>query len=484
MSLPPFPFDNSYARLPEHFHRSAQPAQAPDPELIRFNSPLAEELGIDVNESDEHELAAVFSGNSLPENAEPIALAYAGHQFGNFVPQLGDGRAVLIGEVIDQHQKRRDIQLKGAGRTEFSRGGDGRAPIGPVIREYIISEAMHTLGIPTTRALAAVTTGNAVMRERPEPGAVLTRVAASHIRVGTFEYFAYRQDTDAIRTLADYAISRHYPSLMFEDQPYQAFFRAVAHRQAELIADWMSIGFIHGVMNTDNMAISGETIDYGPCAFMDQYHANTVFSSIDAMGRYAYSNQPEIGYWNLARLAECLLPLFDGDKEETVETAKAILTEYREHYSTTWRERFGRKLGISSLTQENEPVVHELLGLMQQTGNDFTACFRELTRLASQGRAKEAATTLFADTQQARDWNARWVALLDAPEVMWQTNPAIIPRNHQVEAAVSAAQQGDLRHFHDLMAALESPFSATADTSAYRHPPTPQEQVARTFCGT
>ncbi|MGM0433138.1 MAG: protein adenylyltransferase SelO [Pseudomonadota bacterium] len=484
MPLPPFPFDNSYARLPEHFHRPSQPAQARDPELIRFNSPLAEELGIDVNESDEHELAAVFSGNSLPDNAEPIALAYAGHQFGNFVPQLGDGRAVLIGEVIDQHQKRRDIQLKGAGRTEFSRGGDGRAPIGPVIREYLISEAMHALGVPTTRALAAVTTGTGVIRDRPEPGAVLTRVAASHIRVGTFEYFAYRQDTDAIRTLADYAISRHYPSLMFEDQPYQAFFRAVAQRQAELIADWMSIGFIHGVMNTDNMAISGETIDYGPCAFMDQYHANTVFSSIDAMGRYAYSNQPEIGYWNLARLAECLLPLFDGDRQETVETAKAILGEYREHYNSAWRERFGRKLGISSLAPEDEQVVHELLGIMQQTGSDFTATFRELARLARHKDAQEAAAALLGGTQQAQDWSARWTKLLDTPESMWQANPALIPRNHQVEAAIGAAQQGDLRHFHDLMAALESPFSATADTSVYRHPPAPEEQVARTFCGT
>lgn len=484
MPLPPFPFDNSYARLPEHFFRPAQPAPAPDPELIRFNSPLAEELGIDVNESDEHELAAVFSGNTLPDNADPIALAYAGHQFGNFVPQLGDGRAILIGEVIDQRQKRHDIQLKGAGRTDFSRGGDGRAPIGPVIREYLVSEAMHALGIPTSRALAAVTTGSTVMRQQPEPGAVLTRVAASHLRVGTFEYFAHRQDTDAIRTLADYSISRHYPSAMFEDQPYQALLCAVAQRQAELIADWMSIGFIHGVMNTDNMAISGETIDYGPCAFMDHYHANTVFSSIDARGRYAYSNQPEIGYWNLARFAECLLPLFDGTREQAVDTAKTILSDYREHYNNAWRERFGYKLGISSLTAEHESVVDELLALMQHHASDFTTTFRALTQHANLGNPRGAAITLFGDTTEARDWSVRWAELLDAPEQMWQANPAVIARNHQVEATIKDAQQGDLRHFHALLAVLEDPFSAAADASDFRHPPAPEQRIARTFCGT
>ncbi|MEQ6884978.1 protein adenylyltransferase SelO [Salicola sp. Rm-C-2C1-2] len=484
MPLPPFPFDNSYARLPESFHQPAKPAQAPDPELIRFNSPLAEELGIEVNESDEHELASVFSGNSLPENAEPIALAYAGHQFGNFVPQLGDGRAILIGEVIDQCQKRRDIQLKGAGRTGFSRGGDGRAPIGPVIREYIVSEAMHALGIPTTRALAAVTTGSTVMREGPEPGAILTRVAASHIRVGTFEYFAYRQDTEAIRTLADYAIARHYPSVMFEDQPYQSLLRAVAEQQAELIADWMSVGFIHGVMNTDNMAISGETVDYGPCAFMDHYHADTVFSSIDARGRYAYANQAEIGYWNLARFAESLLPLFDGSKDEAIETAKTLLGAYREHYNAAWRQRFGRKIGVSNLTPENESVVHDLLALMQRNGSDFTETFREMTRITQMDSPQKAAASLFGNTDDAQQWSSCWIGMLDSPDVMWEANPAVIPRNHQVEAAISAAQQGDLRRFHSLMAALKAPFSADADNSDYRSPPAPQERVPRTFCGT
>ena len=484
MPLPPFPFDNSYTRLPEHFYSPARPATAPDPELIRFNSPLAEELGIDVNESDEQELAAVFSGNDLPDNAEPIALAYAGHQFGNFVPQLGDGRAILIGEVIDQCQKRRDIQLKGAGRTHFSRGGDGSAPIGPVIREYILSEAMHALGIATTRALAAVTTGETVMRERPLPGAVLTRVAASHIRVGTFEYFAYRQDTEAIRALADYTIARHYPSLMFEEQPYQALLRAAAQRQAELIADWMSIGFIHGVMNTDNTALSGETIDYGPCAFMDNYHTNTVFSSIDAMGRYAYGNQPEIGYWNLARLAESLLPLFDGSREEVVETAKGILAEYREHYNTAWRERFGRKLGISTPSEDDDALIQGFLGLMQEHASDFTVTFRELTHVAGDGNGTSRAAALFGDTPRAREWAAQWATRLDDPEGMWQANPAIIPRNHQVEAAIREAEKGDLRRFQDLMAALEAPFSSSADASVYRHPPEPEERVARTFCGT
>ncbi len=484
MPLPPFPFDNSYTRLPEHFYSPARPATAPEPELIRFNSPLAEELGIDVNESDEQELAAVFSGNDLPDNADPIALAYAGHQFGNFVPQLGDGRAILIGEVIDQCQKRRDIQLKGAGRTHFSRGGDGSAPIGPVIREYILSEAMHTLGIATTRALAAVTTGETVMREHPLPGAVLTRVAASHIRVGTFEYFAYRQDTEAIRALADYTIARHYSSLMFEGQPYQALLRAVAQRQAELIADWMSVGFIHGVMNTDNMALSGETLDYGPCAFLDSYHANTVFSSIDAMGRYAYGNQPEIGYWNLARLAESLLPLFDGRRENAVETAKGILAEYRQYYNAAWLERFARKLGISAPTGEDEPLTQDLLALMQEHGSDFTVTFRELTHIANDGNGTSRAAALFNDTPPAREWAARWSARVDTPEVMWDANPAVIPRNHQVEQAIRAAEQGDLRHFHDLMAALATPFSPEADASVYYQPPEPQERVTRTFCGT
>ena len=484
MPLPPFPFDNSYRRLPEHFYCPARPAPAPDPELIRFNSPLADELGIDVNESDERELAAVFSGNDLPDNAEPIALAYAGHQFGNFVPQLGDGRAILIGEVIDQCQKRRDIQLKGAGRTDFSRGGDGSAPIGPVIREYVISEAMHALGIATTRALAAVTSGKTVMRERPQPGAVLTRVASSHIRVGTFEYFAYRRDTDALRSLADYTIARHYSSLMFEDQPYESLLRGVAQRQAELIADWMSVGFIHGVMNTDNMALSGETIDYGPCAFMDNYHANTVFSSIDAMGRYAYGNQPEIGYWNLARLAESLLPLFNGTRENAIDTAKGILTDYREHYNATWLERFGRKLGISAPTENDEALLQELLALMQEHGTDFTVTFRELTHIANDGNGTSRAATLFNDTPRAHEWAAQWATRLDTPNGMWLANPAIIPRNHQVETAIQAAEQGDLRHFHDLMGALETPFSTDAESSVYYHPPEPRERVARTFCGT
>lgn len=484
MPLPPFPFDNSYTRLPEHFYRPARPAAAPDPELIRFNSPLAEELGIDVNESDEQELAAVFSGNDLPDNAEPIALAYAGHQFGNFVPQLGDGRAILIGEIIDQCQKRQDIQLKGAGRTDFSRGGDGIAPIGPVIREYIVSEAMHSLGIATTRALAAVTTGNTVMRERPQPGAVLARVAGSHIRVGTFEYFAYQRDTDAIRKLADYTIARHFASLMFEDQPYEALLQAVAQRQAELIADWMSVGFIHGVMNTDNMTLSGETLDYGPCAFMDSYHANTVFSSIDARGRYAYGNQPNIGYWNLARLAESLLPLFSGSEETAVETAKGILEEYRQYYNTAWLERFGRKLGISMPTEDDEPLIQEILALMQEHSSDFTVTFRELTHIANDGKGIDRAAALFGDTPRAREWAAQWADRVDDPDGMWQVNPAIIPRNHQVEKAIRSAEQGDLRPFHDLMAALEAPFSTSADESAYYQPPAPDERVARTFCGT
>jgi len=341
-----FQFDNSYARLPERFYASVYPEPVEGPVLLKFNEALAAELGIDADLTDPQRLAAIFAGNVVPQGATPLAMAYAGHQFGSFVPQLGDGRAILIGEVIDRNGTRRDIQLKGAGPTPFSRRGDGRAALGPVLREYILSEAMNALGIPATRALAAVATGERVYREPPQPGAVFVRVASSHVRIGTFQYFAARRDVEGLRTLADYVIERHYPQLRNDDNPYSSLLRVVAIAQADLIARWMGIGFIHGVMNTDNMTLSGETIDFGPCAFLDEYDPMKVFSSIDQGGRYAYRNQPGVGQWNIARLAECLLPLIDADEEQAVAVANEVLTEYGERFQRKWLDVFRAKIGL------------------------------------------------------------------------------------------------------------------------------------------
>ena len=492
MPLPPFPFDNSYARLPEDFFEHSVPTPVTSPELIDFNAPLAEELGIDTSNADEAELASVFSGNRVPEGAEPIALAYAGHQFGNFVPQLGDGRAILLGEVIDQTHKRRDIQLKGAGRTPFSRGGDGRAPLGPVVREYLLSEAMHALGVPTSRALAAVGTGETVLRNRSEPGAILTRVAASHIRVGTFQFFAVRQKTDNVQQLADYAISRHYPAVMFTDTPYLELLRVVVLKQAELIAQWMSVGFIHGVMNTDNVAISGETLDYGPCAFMDTYHPDTVFSSIDMMGRYAYGNQPDIGYWNLARFAESLLPLIDDDKQRAVEKAKTVLAEFSSHYEAEWVRLMGAKIGLDSPAQSDRGLIQDLLALMATNELDFTRFFRELSHLAANPDDDTRVTTLLQTQEDWNSWLQRWLARLEqepeSPEErssrMLRTNPAIIPRNHLVERVIQQMESGNTTLFHELLDQFRDPFPTTLDGSAHTQPPSESERVQRTFCGT
>jgi len=492
MPLPPFPFDNSYARLSDAFFQYAEPTPVRTPNLIRFNEPLAEELGLDTTDTDEAELAVLFSGNQLPEGAEPIALAYAGHQFGNFVPQLGDGRAILLGEVIDGHHKRRDIQLKGAGRTPFSRGGDGRAPLGPVVREYLVSEAMHALGVPTSRALAAVWTGEPVLRNRPEPGAILTRVAASHIRVGTFQFFAARQMTENVQKLADYAISRHYPSAMFTDDPYLELLRVVVHKQAELIAQWMSLGFIHGVLNTDNVAISAETLDYGPCAFMDTYHPDTVFSSIDTMGRYAYGNQPDITYWNLARLAESLLPLIDDNKPRAVEQAKAVLAEFSEHYDAEWLRRMGAKIGLERPEQTDRELIQDLLALMASNQVDFTVFFRELAHLAASPDGDSRIVALLSAPEDWESWSQRWLTRLDQDKAtpdersarMLQTNPAIIPRNHLVERAIRQMEAGDSSLFHDLVEQLKDPFTTDRDDSPYTRPPIENEKVQRTFCGT
>lgn len=374
----PFPFDNSYARLPANFYARVEPTPVAEPWLIKLNRPLAEELRLDIAAL-ERDGAAIFSGNTVPAGAEPLAMAYAGHQFGTFVPQLGDGRAILLGEVIGRDGKRRDIQLKGSGQTPYSRRGDGRAALGPVLREYIVSEAMHALGVPTTRALAVTVTGQPVYREQILPGAVFTRVAASHIRVGTFQFFAARGDMDSVKALADHVIDRHYPELKAADEnPYLGLLKAVSARQAALIARWLHIGFIHGVMNTDNMTISGETIDFGPCAFMDAYDPKKVFSSIDQFGRYAYANQPAIGQWNLARLAETLVTLFDPTADVAVNLANDVLGEYGTIFQNHWLDGMRRKIGLSTAEDGDLELVQALLALMHKGGADFTLTFRSL----------------------------------------------------------------------------------------------------------
>ena len=491
--MPIFQFDNSYARLPEAFHQSAEPTPVTDPHLIAFNEELAAELDLETEAVSEQQLVRLLAGNELTERAEPLAMAYAGHQFGNFVPQLGDGRAILLGEVIDSCQKRRDIQLKGAGRTPFSRGGDGRAPIGPVLREYLVSEAMHALGVPTTRALAAVATGERVMRETAEPGAVLCRVAAGHVRVGSFEYFAARGDTDSVRALADYVIARHYPVLASEDAPYLALLRAVTERQAELVADWMSLGFIHGVMNTDNMAISGETIDYGPCAFMDRYHPDSVFSFIDKGGRYAYSNQPVLAQWNLARFAETLVPLLDEDQERAVALATDIIRGFSEVYEQQRRTRMNAKLGLATEQPGDDQLVDDLLEVMAAQEVDFTQLFRRLADVAEHPEREASVRMLFANPQAWQQWLPRWQQRLESePETaaacaarIRSVSPSVIPRNHLIERAIRRAQdEGDFSVFHQLREDFKDPYVSDAEREQRLGPPQPSEQVFRTFCGT
>lgn len=455
-------FDNSYARLPERFYTRLPPTPVAAPRLIALNAPLAGELGLDPAALRAPEGVAVLAGNTVPEGADPLAQAYAGHQFGGWVPQLGDGRAVLLGEVVGRDGKRRDIQLKGAGPTPYSRMGDGRAWLGPVLREYLMSEAMAVLGVPTTRALAAVATGETVQRERALPGAVLTRVAASHVRVGTFQYFAARGDTEALAALVDHVIARHYPAA---SGPLDLL-EAVVEAQARLVARWMSLGFIHGVMNTDNMAISGETIDYGPCAFMDGYHPARVFSSIDQFGRYAYNRQPEIALWNLAQFAGTLVPLLG---EEATEALTARLHAFPEAYQAAWTAAFTAKLGVED-GPEGADLATGLLGLMAASEADFTATFRAI----GAGEVPDA----LAGTDGFADWAARRAAAQTrAPS----GNPAVVPRGHLVEAAIVAGEAGDFGPFEALLAAVTDPFTARAGLV---EPPAPGEAVTRTFCGT
>jgi uncharacterized protein YdiU (UPF0061 family) len=490
-ALAAFSFDNSYARLPAHFFARQLPSAAEAPLLVMLNEPLAIELGLDVAAL-QRDGAEIFSGNALPEGADPLAMAYAAHQFGGFVPRLGDGRAILLGEVIDINGKRRDIQLKGAGQTPFSRRGDGRAALGPAMREYLVSEAMFALGLPTTRALALVTTGQPVYRETTLPGAVFTRVAGSHIRVGTFQFFAARGDVEGTRALADYVIDRHYPRVRDSIRPYLALFEAITERQAALIAGWLHVGFIHGVMNTDNMTISGETIDFGPCAFMDAYDPATVFSSIDRQGRYAYANQPAIGQWNLARLGETMLPLFDDDLDTATELANGIIKGFGARFQAHWLDGMRRKIGLATEEDGDLDLVQALLALMQAETADFTLTFRRLADLAENDDDAAFAGS-FATPEAAGPWLDRWRQRLaresqtppQRGKAMRAVNPAFIPRNHRVEQAIVAAvEEGDFSLFHALLDLLSKPYDDQPAFAAYAEPPKPAERVLQTFCGT
>lgn len=474
------PFDNSYARLPDVFFSRISPSPVAAPKLVALNDALVRNLGLDVAELKSAAGVAVLSGSAAPMGSDPIAQAYAGHQFGGFSPQLGDGRAMLLGEVIDADGIRQDIQLKGSGRTPYSRGGDGRAWLGPVLREYVISEAMAALGVPTTRALAAVTTGQNVMRETPLPGAVLCRVASSHIRVGTFQYFAARQDIASLQALTDYTIKRHYP----EAEGAMGLFAAVVSAQAELIASWMGIGFIHGVMNTDNTHVGGITIDYGPCAFMDSYHPARLYSSIDRKGRYAYGNQPEIIVWNLAQLATSLIPLMGEDADAAVLQATDVLHSFSDQFRTAWLAKFRAKLGLAQAKDGDEALINDLLARMAAQNADFTNTFRAL----GNGSARDQ----FSDPAVFDAWNTDWQARLSQEHstseaqnaLIRATSPAVIPRNHRVEQMIEAAVAGDFARFERLNAALATPFEEVAAFEDLKRPPTSDEEVTQTFCGT
>lgn len=488
-----FAFDNSYARLPERLFARVSPAPAPAPRLLQFNRPLAEELGLDPDRLMRPEGLDILSGNRVASGSDPIAMAYAGHQFGNWVPQLGDGRAILIGEVIDREGRRRDIQLKGAGRTPFSRMGDGKAPLGPVLREFIVSEAMASLGIPTTRSLAAVATGERVVRETIHTGAVLTRVAASHLRIGTFQFFYARRDMEALQLLADHAIARHDPDAAASDAPALALLEQAMARQADLVARWMGVGFIHGVMNTDNMTLSGETIDYGPCAFMDAYRVAEVFSSIDVLGRYAYGNQPRIAHWNLAQLAQTLLPLLPGPKEAAVEAMQALIDRFSQMFQEAWVAVMRRKLGLSRAAEDDADLAATLLSIMEDNGADFTLTFRGLAECAgADSAAASQVGDLFREPASVAAWADRWAArMADDPlspaerrSAMRAANPLFIPRNHLVEAALVAAEEGDFGPFERLRRALARPFEDQPDEAQLARPPRAGEAVTRTFCGT
>ncbi|MBM7579395.1 protein adenylyltransferase SelO [Jeotgalibacillus terrae] len=471
--------EQTYATLPEIFYSEMEPNPVASPELIVLNEPLAAELGLDPEVLEDEE--DILAGNEVPEGSKPIAQAYAGHQFGQFT-MLGDGRALLFGEQITPGGERKDIQLKGSGRTKFSRGGDGRAALGPMLREYIISEAMHGLGIPTSRSLAVTLTGETVMRERMLTGAVLTRVASSHLRVGTFEYAVRLTEAENVKALADYAIDRHFPHVKETENPYVGLLQEVMKKQAQLIANWQHVGFIHGVMNTDNMTISGESIDYGPCAFMNEYDPSTVFSSIDVQGRYAYGNQPHIGGWNLARFAESLVPVLHDDQDKAIELAQHEMNQYKDFYFNAWHSGMRQKLGLINEGTEDEQLIEQLMNLMHKNKADFTNTFRKLTlgEVPIQG-------------EEFAEWLARWNKRLErqdaSPEevrkVMQAHNPNVIPRNHRVEEAISAAvERDDLSVMHKLLNVLKDPYAYSDEQTPYCEGPDSDAGPYRTFCGT
>lgn len=478
-------FDNSYARLPESFFARLNPTPVRAPKFAVLNEPLAASLGLNVQALQSSEGIAVLAGNQIPKGADPLAQAYAGHQFGYF-NMLGDGRAVLLGEQITPQDKRVDIQLKGSGRTPYSRGGDGRAVLGPMLREYIISEAMHALGIPTTRSLAVVTTGQSVTREDEQIGAILTRVAESHLRVGTFQYASQWRTTEDLKALADYTLQRHFPEVDADENRYLSLLQAVIHRQAVLIAKWQLVGFIHGVMNTDNMALSGETIDYGPCAFMDTYDPATVFSSIDSHGRYAYGNQPYIAAWNLARFAETLVPLLDDNENQAIKLAEDSIAGFTELFHRNWMTGMRSKLGIFNEEPGDEALIEGLLGIMQKQRADYTNTFRDLTL------DKPEDTVLFGTTEFAQ-WYELWQERLHRQEepkesshqLMRSSNPAVIPRNHRVEEALEAAEkQGDYNVMERLLDVLINPYAYSPEQDDYCTLPAQSSHPYRTFCGT
>jgi serine/tyrosine/threonine adenylyltransferase len=487
------PFDNTYVRLPDRFFARAAPTPVAEPRLIKVNQPLARQLGIDPTRLETRDGIDILAGNRVPEGADPIAQAYAGHQFAHFVPQLGDGRAILLGEVVDSDGRRRDIQLKGAGPTPFSRRGDGRSALGPVLREYLVSEAFTALGIPATRALAAVLTGERVARDTPLPGAVLTRIAASHIRIGTFQYFAARQDVEGLRSLADYVIARHYPQAADAGNRYRALLDVVIARQAGLVARWLHVGFIHGVMNTDNVSIAGETIDFGPCAFMDSFDPEQVYSSIDHHGRYAYAQQPAVAAWNLARLAETLIPLLADDTDTAVAEAQTAIDAFGTAFEHAYRLGLARKLGLMTAHDGDSALADDLLACMARGGADFTLTFRGLCAAALSDRDDADLLRLFLEPTEIETWLTRWrerLALAGSDvaaraTMMRAANPAFIPRNHLVEDVITAAvHDDDFAPFETLLDVLSKPYDDQPGRDRFAAPPRAEQIVRQTFCGT
>ena len=487
-------FDNTYCKLPEHFYTSMRPTPVSAPDLISVNKDLCAILNIEESWLRSAEGINFVAGNFVPTNADPIATVYAGHQFGNWNSQLGDGRAILIGEVLGRQGERYDIQLKGSGPTPYSRGGDGRAPLGPILREYIVSEAMHALGVPTSRSLAAVATGDVVYRDQTHPGGILARVAQSHIRIGTFQYFAARQDNESVKALAWHVIKRHYTEAEHADNPVEAMFKLIMQREASLVANWQSLGFIHGVMNTDNILVSGETIDYGPCAFIDNFDPGKVFSSIDRGGRYAYQNQPGIMHWNLSIFAQCILPLLDDDQDKALCSAQDIIDGFPALYEQSYLARMGHKLGITNIRKGDSELIADLLTIMAEQASDFTLTFRYLAeQIDTQKKSESLLPGDSALGPAFAPWVKRWEARLhqengelsEISHSMNKVNPAIIARNHLVEQVIIAAEHDqDFTPFHNLVDALSQPFVLNDANRKYVLPPQPDQVVANTFCGT